>query len=85
MGNIYRLSEFYVVHWIQQENRPILNQIYDILTEIQAQDKIKNITLCKLHAHMGIERNEEADKAEKYVKNDQIKTTLYRLILNNQG
>ena len=38
-----------------KENYPILNQIYDILAELQAQDKM--ITLCKVPAHMGNKRN----------------------------
>ena len=46
-----------------KENHPILNQIYNILAELQAQDK--KITLCKVSAHMGIIKNEEADKATK--------------------
>ena len=46
-----------------RENHPILNQIYDILAELQAQNK--KIILCKVPAHIGIKINEEADKAEK--------------------
>ena len=46
-----------------KENHPVLNQIYDILAELQAQDK--KITLCKVLAYMRIEGNEEADKAAK--------------------
>ena len=46
-----------------KENRPILNQIYDILAEHQAQDK--KITMCKVPAHMGIKGNKEKDKAAK--------------------
>ena len=48
-----------------KENHPILNQIYDILAEHQAQDK--KITMCKVPAHMGIKGNEETDKAAKEV------------------
>ena len=44
-----------------KETQPILNQIYDILAELQVQDK--NIILCKVPAHMGISGNEETDKA----------------------
>ena len=56
MANIYKISEFYVVHHI------ILNQIYDILVELQNQD-IK-IILCEVpEVHIGIKRNNEADKA----------------------
>ena len=46
-----------------RENYPILNQIYDILAELQNQGK--QITICKVPAHIGVKRNEEADKAEK--------------------
>ena len=41
----------------------ILKHIYDILTELQEQDK--KITLCEVPAHMGIKGNKEADKAVK--------------------
>ena len=43
-----------------KENHPIVNQIYDILAELQAQDK--KITLCKVLAHMRIKGKEEATK-----------------------
>ena len=46
-----------------KENRPILNKIYDILAELQAQDK--KIMLCKASAYMGIIWNEKTDKAAK--------------------
>ena len=46
-----------------RENHPILNQIYDILTELHNQGK--QLTLCKVPAHIGIKGNEEADKAAK--------------------
>ena len=46
-----------------KENHIIFNLLYDILAELQAQDK--KIILCKVPAHMGIKRNEEADKAAK--------------------
>ena len=42
-----------------RENHPILNQIYDILAELHNQGK--QITLCKVPAHMRVEENEEAD------------------------
>ena len=42
---------------------PILNQIYDILTQLHNQGK--QDTLCKVPAHIGIKGNEEADKAAK--------------------
>ena len=35
-----------------RENHPILNQIYDILTELQNQGK--QLTLCKVPAHTGV-------------------------------
>ena len=38
------------------ENHPILNQIYDILTELYNQGK--QLTLCQVPAHMGIEEAE---------------------------
>ena len=38
-------------------------QINDILTELQTQDK--KFILCKVPAHIGIKGNEEADKAAK--------------------
>ena len=44
-----------------RENYPILNHIYDILAEFHNQEK--KITLCKVPAHMGIEKDEEADRA----------------------
>ena len=46
-----------------KENHPILNQIYNNLTELKAQDK--KIKLCKVPAHMEIKGNEEADKTAK--------------------
>ena len=44
------------------KNYPILNQIYDILTELHNQGK--QITLCKIPAHIGIERNEEETRQQ---------------------
>ena len=41
-----------------KENHSILNQIYDIPAELQAQDK--KITLCKVPAHIEIKGSEEA-------------------------
>ena len=46
-----------------KENYPILNQIYDIIAELHNQGK--HITLCKVLVHIGIRRNEEADKEAK--------------------
>ena len=37
--------------------------IYDVLAELQAQDK--KITMCKVPAHIGINGNKEADKTIK--------------------
>ena len=38
-----------------KKNYQILNQIYNIIAEFQAQDK--KITICKVSAHMGFKRN----------------------------
>ena len=46
-----------------KENHPIQNQIYDLLADLKEQKK--QITLCKVPAHMVIKGNEEADKAAK--------------------
>ena len=46
-----------------RESHPILNQICDILTELHNQGK--QLTLCKVPAHIEIKGNEEADKAVK--------------------
>ena len=51
MGNIYRLTEFKI------------NQIYDIIAEFH--NKRKQITLCKVSAHMEVKGNEETEKAAK--------------------
>ena len=65
----------------KKENRPILNQIYDILAELQTQDK--KILHSKVPSHKRIKGNEEADKtSNRYSKNDNNKTTLY--ILHHQ-
>ena len=67
-----------------RENQPILNQIYDILSEFHNQEK--QITLCKVPAHIGIKGNEEANKAAKeaidnrYASDDHDKTTSCRLL-----
>ena len=45
------------------ENYPILNQIYDIIAELNNQGKQN--TLCKVPAHIGKKGNEEADNAAK--------------------
>ena len=62
MGNIYRLSQFYTFHRLQQKNYLILNQIYDIEAEFQNQDK--QIILCKV-AHTVIKGNEGVHKVIK--------------------
>ena len=59
-----------------RENHSILNQIYDILAQLHNQ--IKQITLCKNPAHIGIKRNEEADKAAKQII-DMLEMTTIRL------
>ena len=46
-----------------RENHPIFYQIYDIQAEVHNQEK--QITLCKVLAHIGIEGNGEVDKAAK--------------------
>ena len=46
-----------------RENHSILNQIYDILAELHNQEKL--ITKCKIPANIGINGNEETDKATK--------------------
>ena len=46
-----------------RENHSILNQIYDIPTKLHNQGK--HFTLCKVPAHIGIKRSEEADRVEK--------------------
>ena len=46
-----------------KENHTILNQIYNILTKLQAH--YKKIIRYKVPAHIGIKRNEEADKVAK--------------------
>ena len=46
-----------------KENHPILNQIYDILTEFY--DQRKQFTLSKVPEYIGIKGNEETDKAAK--------------------
>ena len=45
-------------------NHPILNKIYDILTEFLNQGK--QPTLYKVPAHIGVKGNEEAKKAENW-------------------
>ena len=48
---------------INKENCSLLNQIYEILAELQGQDK--RITLCNIPTHIGIKESKEADKAVK--------------------
>ena len=43
-----------------RENHSILSKIYDILTELQNQGK--QLTLCKVPAHIGVKGNEENSK-----------------------
>ena len=43
-----------------RKNHPILNQMYDLLTELHNQGK--QFALCKVAAHTGIKGNEEAAK-----------------------
>ena len=50
-----------------KENHPILNQIYDILAELQTQDK--KIIQCKVPPHIGIKGDQEVDKTAKQVIN----------------
>ena len=50
-----------------RENYPILNQIYNTLAELHNQGK--QITICKVPAHIGIKGNEEADRAAKQATN----------------
>ena len=59
--SIYKLSELMKSVEYNEENRPIINQLYDILAELQLQDKKRSHG--KLPAHMRIKENEDADKA----------------------
>ena len=72
MGNIYKLSDFYLVHWIQQRKS------HNIKSDIRPSSrtpkqtkkqnsKTKKIILCKIPSHKWIKGNEEADKAAKQV------------------
>ena len=62
-----------------RENYPILNQIYDILTELHNQ--VTQHTLCKVPAHIEIKGNEEEDKATKQAKDmSEMTTTSLRLL-----
>ena len=70
MGNIYILVEFNAGFREQQRKFlntlfifSILNQMYDIQTELYNQGK--QYTLCKVPAHIGIKGNKEADIAAK--------------------
>ena len=45
-----KLPEFYAVNQIQQENHLILNQIYEILAELNNQNK--QVILWKVPAHI---------------------------------
>ena len=59
-----------------KENHPILNQIYDILSELEAQDK--KITLIKVPLHMGIKENKKA------IVMPGVTTTRHLMTRNNQ-
>ena len=77
---IYKLSEPYAVHQIQQR---ILNQIYDILAELQPQGK--KIILCQIPRYIGNEEpNKEAKTSNRYARNDYDKIPLYRPLLKHQ-
>ena len=63
------------------------HQNYDILAELQAQDK--KTTLRKVSTYIGIKGTEEADKATKKSidmpgRNNYNKTALYRLLIDHQ-
>ena len=47
----------------KRENHPILNQMYNTLAELHNQGK--QITICKVSAHIRIKGNKEADRAAK--------------------
>ena len=55
MGNMYRLLRSMLANENNRENHPILNPIYDILTELPNQGK--QLTLCKVPAHIGVKGN----------------------------
>ena len=60
------------------ENYPLLNQIYDILTELINQEK--HTTICNISTRIGIKGNETNGKENnRYARNDYNQTTLYRL------
>ena len=63
MGNTYRLVELNAGHWEQQRKLSNTNQIYDTLTALHNQGK--QLTLCKVPAHIWIRGNKEANKVEK--------------------
>ena len=63
MGKIYRLASSMLAIENNRENHLILNQIYQILTELHNQGKL--INLCKIPAHIGIKGNEEEIKTAK--------------------
>ena len=60
-----------------KENCPILNQIYDVIAELQEQNK--NITLCKVPAHGRIKGNKGGDEAAKETM-DTPRVTTTRLL-----
>ena len=79
MGNIYRLIPVCSSLNTIKKNHPILNQIYNIITELQAQDKRY------LHTWELKEKNRLSSKTnKKYARYDHNKTTLFRLLLDHQ-
>ena len=63
MGNIYRLAELNVDH--REQQRKLANIKSDIWHARRTYNQGKQITLCKVTAHIRIKGNKEADKAAK--------------------
>ena len=55
MGNIYRLVELNAGHQEHQRKSPIINQIYDRLTDLHNHGK--PLTSCRVPAHIGVKGN----------------------------